>query len=65
MDITPREAKQKLSEIRFWYQTEQVDLETAYRLGEPYLKIYNDFAKKIAKKHGVRPGLIKHNIIYW
>ena len=64
-EITPRQAKQELAEIRFKYQHRQIEADEAYRLAEPYLKIYNDFARATAKKYGVRPALIKNNIIYW
>lgn len=64
-NITPREAKEKLSEIRFKYQHHEIESEEAYKLAQPYLKIYNDFAKETAKKYGVKPALIKNSIIYW
>ena len=64
-NISPREAKEKLANLRFQFQTDQISLEEAYLRGEPYRKIYNDFAIKTAKKYGVRPSTIKNNIICW
>lgn len=64
-NITPREAKEKLANLRFQFQTDQISLEEAYRQGKPYLEIYNNFAIKTAKKYGVKPAIIKDNIIYW
>lgn len=64
-EITPKQAKQELAEIRFKYQCKQIEADEAYKLAKPYLEIYNKFAKATAKKYGVKPALIKNNIIYW
>lgn len=60
-----REAKERLSEIRFQYQHHQLTSEEAYKLAEEPLKIYNDKAIEIAKKYGVKPKTIPNSIIFW
>ena len=60
-----REAKEKLAEIRFRYQHKMITSEQAYKEAEEPLKIYNDKAKEIAKKYGVKPKTLPNSIIYW
>lgn len=60
-----REAKKMLSDIRFKYKTKQITKEEAYRMAEEPLKIYNDKAKEIAKKYGVKAKTLPNSIIYW
>ena len=60
-----RQAKEKLSEIRYRYKTCQITKEEAYKEAEVPLKIYNDKAKEIAKKYGVKPKTLPNSIIYW
>ncbi len=60
-----RQAKERLSEIRFMYKTKQISSEEAYKLAEEPLKIYNDKAKEIAKKYGVKAKTLPNSIIFW
>lgn len=60
-----REAKIKLSDIRFRYQTKQITREQAYKEAEVPLKIYNDKAIEIAKKYKVKAKTLPNSIIYW
>lgn len=60
-----REAKIKLSDIRFRYQTKQITREQAYKEAEVPLKIYNDKAIEIAKKYSVKAKTLPNSIIYW
>ena len=60
-----REAKEKLSEIRWRYKTSQITREQAYKEAEEPLKIYNDKATEIAKKYGVKPKTLPNSIIFW
>ena len=63
--MNAREAKEKLSEIRFKYQHKMITSEEAYKLAEEPLEIYNNKAKEIAKKYGVKPKTLPNSIIYW
>ena len=63
--MNAREAKEMLSGIRFKFKTKQISSEEAYKLAEEPLRIYNDKAKEIAKKYGMRAKTIPNNIIYW
>lgn len=60
-----RQAKERLSEIRYMYKSKQIEADEAYRLAEEPLKIYNDKAIEIAKKYGVKAKTIPNKIIYW
>lgn len=60
-----RQAKEKLSDIRFRFAHNEITREQAYKEAEEPLRIYNDKAKEIAKKYGVRAKTIPNNIIYW
>lgn len=60
-----REAKERLSEIRFKYQHKMITREEAYKLAEEPLKIYNDKATEIAKKYGAKPKTLPNSIIFW
>ena len=60
-----RKAKQVLSDIRFKYKTNQITREEAYKLAEEPLEIYNNKAKEIAKKYGVKAKTLPNSIIYW
>lgn len=63
--MNAREAKERLSEIRFMYKTKQISSEEAYKLAEEPLKIYNDKAIEIAKKYGVKAKTLPNSIIFW
>lgn len=63
--MNAREAKERLSEIRFMYKSKQISSEEAYKLAEKPLKIYNDKAIEIAKKFNVKPKTLPNSIIYW
>ena len=63
--MNAREAKNKLSDIRFRYQTSQITREQAYLEAEEPLKIYNDKAIEVAKKYGVKAKTLPNSIIYW
>lgn len=60
-----REAREQLAEIRFQYQHHQLTSEQAYKLAEKPLKIYNDKAREIAKKYGVKAKTLPNSIIFW
>ena len=63
--MNAREAKEKLSEIRWKYKTCQISKEEAYKEAEKPLKIYNDKAIEIAKKYGIKPKTLPNQIIFW
>lgn len=63
--MNAREAKERLSEIRFMYKSKQISSEEAYKLAEKPLKIYNDKAIEIAKKFNVKPKTLPNSIIFW
>ena len=60
-----REAREKLEEIKFKAYSGQISMEEAYRLAEEPLKIYNDKAKEVAKKYGVRAKVLPNNLVCW
>ena len=60
-----REAKWKLAEIRFKFQTNQISREQAHLDAQEPLRIFNEEAKRIAKKYGVTPKTLPDKIIYW
>ena len=60
-----RQAKERLSEIRYMFKAKQISSEEAYKLAEKPLKIYNDKAIEIAKKYGVKPKTLPNSIIFW
>lgn len=60
-----RQARERLAEIRYMFKTRQIEADEAYKLAEEPLKTYNDKAKEIAKKYGVRAKTLPNKIIYW
>lgn len=63
--MNAREAREQLAEIRFKYQHKMLESDEAHKLAQEPLKIYNDKAREIAKKYGVKPKTLPDNIIYW
>ena len=64
--MTAREAVNKLKEIRFQYETGQLDMATANQMGKQYVEIFNKFAKETAKKYGIkRNTTIPNNVKFY
>ena len=63
--MNAREAKEKLAQIRFKWQTGQITKEEMYQEAEEPLRVYNAKATEIAKKYGVRAKCLPRNVIFW
>lgn len=63
--MNPREAVEKLREIRNKYESGLLTMEVANMMGKTYVDIFNKKSKEVAKKYGASPRLLKNNVKYY
>ena len=61
--MTTDAIKDKAERARFLYKTRQITREEAKQEILPYIELFNEKSKEVAKKHGMKPRLI--NFVGW
>jgi len=55
---------QELANIDLWVKMGAIDFDTAKEMAKPHIDAINEKSKEIAKKHGVKPRLVRfHNFV--
>lgn len=63
--LSAREAVNVLCDIRNRYEKGLMSMNEANAVGKPYVDIYNEKAKEIAKKYNQKNRTIRYNVKFW
>lgn len=63
--MEPREAVEKLKQIRRWYEMGGISMKMANSMGEVYVNSLNKYYTEKAKQYGVGGVKIRNNVKFW